>query len=213
MSELSVSCRWRVRDYARRVRPLETLIGTATGFLVGGVVGLAVVGEIDSTGSHPTRNAAVVLLLGSAGALLAALAFVPKPERSHAKVARLPISDVLAHPLVDLAAHLDPDRVQGYAPALDVAPPVVVFDTGDGLVLADGYHRVAAAQRRGATTIRAEIRLGTREEALELAAATAAHEQHISIDEALAEIRRQGESLDSAPPDEPLPYSADGYQS
>jgi hypothetical protein len=65
------------------VRPLETLIGVATGFVIGGVVGLAVIGEIDSTGSHPTRNAALVLLLGSAGALLALLAFVPGPERSH----------------------------------------------------------------------------------------------------------------------------------
>jgi hypothetical protein len=62
------------------VRPLETLIGVATGFVVGGVVGLAVIGEIDSTGSHPTRNAALVLLLGSAGALLALLAFVPGPD-------------------------------------------------------------------------------------------------------------------------------------
>jgi hypothetical protein len=96
------------------VRPFETLIGVATGFLVGGVVGLAVIAEIDPTGSHPTRNAALVLLLGSAGALLAALAFVPKPER--------PRDDTPA-------AHLDP-----------------------------------------------------------------------------------GESVEPAPPDEPLPYSADGYQ-
>ena len=65
------------------MRPLETLIGVATGFVIGGVVGLAVIGEIDSTGSHPTRNAALVLLLGSAGALLGLLAFVPGPERSH----------------------------------------------------------------------------------------------------------------------------------
>jgi hypothetical protein len=196
------------------VRPLETLIGVATGFVVGGVVGLAVVAHIDSTGSHPTRNAALVLLLGSAGALLAALAFVPTPERSHARVALLPIDDVLANPLVDPAAGLDPERLRTYALALDVAPPVVVFATGDGFVLADGYHRVAAARRRGATTITAEIRHGTREDALQFAAATAAREQHTSIDEALAAIRlRDVGSLGSAPPDEPLPYSADGYQS
>jgi hypothetical protein len=214
-SQLNVRRRRHVRNYAlRRVRPLETLIGVATGFFVGGIVGLAVVGEIDSTGSHPTRNAAVVLLLGGTGALLAVLAFVPRPARRYDRVARVPIADVLADPLVDPVAHLDPERVRTYALALNVAPPVVAFDTGDGLVLADGYHRVAAAQSRGATTVRAEIRLGTRDDARQFAAATAAREQRISIDQALAAIRlREDGGLDSAPGDEPLPYSADGYQS
>jgi hypothetical protein len=172
-------------------RLLETLIGLATGFFVGGVVGLGVVGEIDSTGSHPSRNAAVVLLLGSAGALLAALAFLPRPAPPRARVAELPIGDVLANPLVDPAVHLDPDRVRAYVLALNAAPPVVVFDTGDGLVLADGYHRVAAARYRGATTIKAEIRVGTREDALHYAAATVAREQGMPIEDALATIERQ----------------------
>jgi hypothetical protein len=49
-------------------------------------------------------------------------------------------------------------------------PPVVVFDTEDGLLLADGYDRVASAQRRGAETIDAEVRHGSREDALRYAA-------------------------------------------
>jgi hypothetical protein len=97
------------------VRPLETLIGVATGFVVGGVVGLAVIGEIDSTGSHPTRNAALVLLLGSAGALLALLASVPGPERSRDDAP---------------AARLDPEE------SLDPAPPDEPLPYS-----ADGYQR------------------------------------------------------------------------
>jgi hypothetical protein len=196
------------------VRLVETAVGLATGLLFGGLVGLGVVDEIDPTGSHPTRNLALVLLLAAAGALVAALAYVPKPARPRDRSAHVAISDALANPLVDPAVHRDEDRVRAYAVTLDLAPPPVLFDTGDALVLADGYHRVAAAQHRGATSIRPDIRQGTREDALHYAATTIAREQGISIEEALEAIRRrQTESLDAAPPDDPLPYSADGYQS
>jgi hypothetical protein len=50
-----------------------------------------------------------------------------------------------------------------------VVPPVVVFESREGLLLADGYHRVEAAQRRGETTIEAEIRPGGYREAVRYA--------------------------------------------
>jgi ParB-like chromosome segregation protein Spo0J len=40
----------------------------------------------------------------------------------------------------------------------EAVAPVIVFDTEEGYLLVDGYHRVAAAKLRGADTIRAELR-------------------------------------------------------
>jgi ParB-like chromosome segregation protein Spo0J len=65
--------------------------------------------------------------------------------------------------------HLDQARVRDYAAHLDEFPPVVVFRTPQGLLLADGYHRVAAARLGGRDEITAEIREGTRSDALDFA--------------------------------------------
>jgi hypothetical protein len=75
------------------------------------------------------------------------------------------IADLLASSLVDPAAHLEPEWVRRYAELLDQLPPVVAFRTDRGLLLADGYHRVAAAQARGLGTIEAEVRHGTAHDA------------------------------------------------
>jgi hypothetical protein len=82
----------------------------------------------------------------------------------------LRIDDLLANAPVDPEAHLDAERVERYAGRTEALPPVVVFDTEEGLLLADGYHRVAAARRRGLETIEAEVRLGSRQDALRYAA-------------------------------------------
>ena len=71
----------------------------------------------------------------------------------------LRIADLLANAPVDPEAHLDAARVERYAQMLDALPPVVVFNTPEGLLLVDGYHRVALraavgwrrSQRRCAT--------------------------------------------------------------
>ena len=55
------------------------------------------------------------------------------------------IADLLASSPVDPTAHLDPDRVRRYAELAGDLPPVIAFRTDQGLILADGYHRVAAA--------------------------------------------------------------------
>jgi hypothetical protein len=104
--------------------------------------------------------------------------------------AELSIADLLADMPVDPDAHLDPERVEHYLTA--PAGPVLVFDTPEGLMLADGYHRLAAARRRGEATIAAEIRRGTREDVLRAAAINAAAQRGIGTEEALERIRRHG---------------------
>ena len=104
---------------------------------------------------------------------------------------RLSIADLLANSPVDPQAHLDTERVARYAENLDTAPPIVVFSTEDGLLVADGYHRLAAARLRGEETIEAEIRHGTRHDALRYAAAVGAAQHGITADEAVERIRRR----------------------
>jgi hypothetical protein len=78
----------------------------------------------------------------------------------------LRIDDLLANAPLDPEAHLDAQRVERYAGMIDTLPPVVVFATLEGVLLADGYHRVAAARVRGLETVEAEVRRGSRHDAL-----------------------------------------------
>ena len=78
-----------------------------------------------------------------------------------------------------------------YAENLDALPPIVVFDTGDGYLVADGYHRLAAAQARGRETIDAEMHHGSRHDALHYAATVGAAQHGITADQAMEYIRRR----------------------
>lgn len=82
-------------------------------------------------------------------------------------MARLRIAELLANAPIDPEAHLDAARVERYARTLDALPPVVVVDTPEGLLLADGYHRVAASRRLGLEEVEAEVRTGTRRDGLQ----------------------------------------------
>ena len=104
---------------------------------------------------------------------------------------QMKITDLLANTPTDPEAHLDAGRVERYAQMLDALPPVVVFDTGEELLLADGYHRVAAARRRGLETIEAEVRLGSRHDTLRYAATVGAAQRGISPDAAASYIRQR----------------------
>ena len=104
---------------------------------------------------------------------------------------QLRIADLLANTPVDPEAHLDAARVERYAEMLDALPPIVVFDTGERLLLVDGYHRVAAARRRGLETVEAEIRLGSRRDALWYAATVGAVQRGISPDDDASNIKRR----------------------
>ena len=104
---------------------------------------------------------------------------------------QLRITDLLASTPIDPEAHLDAVRVERYAKMLNALPPVVVFETEEGLLLADGYHRLAAARRRGLETIEAEVRSGSRHDALRYAATVGAAQRSISPDAAASYIRRR----------------------
>jgi ParB-like nuclease domain len=103
------------------------------------------------------------------------------------------IEDLLQGPMEASRRHLDPQRVDCYSANLDQATPVTVFDSGDGLLLADGYHRVAAAQRLGRTTIRADVRRGTRSDALRFAIELAKQQRGLTEQQAIEAIRRRTE--------------------
>ena len=79
------------------------------------------------------------------------------------------IEDIFEGRLVEEVLDLDEARIESFRPRLDQLPPVTVFVTEDGLVLADGFHRVAAAQREGRAIVDAIVRAGSASEAIEYA--------------------------------------------
>ena len=108
------------------------------------------------------------------------------------EMAQLPVEQLLKSSLVDPRRHLELDRVQRYSKLLDELPPVTVFRLEDQtLLLADGYHRLAAAQQAGRSTVKAEIREGTRADAMRFATKVAARERGISDEQAREAIRRR----------------------
>ncbi len=60
---------------------------------------------------------------------------------------------------------VDRSVVERYAACFDDLPPVEVVETPEGKLLADGFHRVAAAKQIGRVHITANVRTGTREDA------------------------------------------------
>jgi ParB/Sulfiredoxin domain len=99
-------------------------------------------------------------------------------------VERLALADLT------VACHLDPERVRRYAALTSEAPPIVGFRTPEGLVLADGHHRVAAARQRGATTIAAAVRDGTRADAPRFAVRRGAADSGLSEAEVRTRVLR-----------------------
>lgn len=79
---------------------------------------------------------------------------------------KLRIRDIDADASIDIREHMDETTIQEYMDIFDRLPPVVVFDTPEGRLLADGFHRLAAAERLGRPEIEAEVRTGTRDDAL-----------------------------------------------
>ena len=63
----------------------------------------------------------------------------------------------------------DPQVVGDYAEAMEqgaVFPPVVLFHDGADYFAADGFHRIAAAETIGRGTVLADVRQGTRRDAI-----------------------------------------------
>ena len=106
---------------------------------------------------------------------------------------KLKVADIVANSAVQ-SSHLDPNRVEMYRRSIDRLPPVIVFETEKGLLLADGYHRLAAAMAEGKKTIEAEVRHGSRHDALAYAVTVGAAQKDMSPQEVAERIlKRYGE--------------------
>jgi hypothetical protein len=77
------------------------------------------------------------------------------------------LDDLVLDPNLNLRDRLDDFTVERYADSWDRLPPVTVFDIDGQLLMADGFHRHAAAVMTGRRTIRAEVRQGTLSDALD----------------------------------------------
>lgn len=80
---------------------------------------------------------------------------------------KLAIQDIIVDPTIQIRQANHEQTIQRYEEAFDRLPPVDVFDTPEGRLLADGFHRIAAAERLGHTKIEAKIHKGTRKDAAE----------------------------------------------
>jgi hypothetical protein len=96
------------------------------------------------------------------------------PAAAPARHAHVRISDLTLDPELQPRCRLNQDVVSQYARHMldqgrdaDTFPPVAVFATEQQpLLLADGFHRIAARQSLGWRVIHAAIRQGTREQAI-----------------------------------------------
>ena len=80
------------------------------------------------------------------------------------------VDDLVLDPNLNLRDRLDDFTVERYAEAWERMPLVTVFDVDGRWLLADGFHRHAAAVKLGRRAIPAEIRAGTFADALDFVA-------------------------------------------
>ena len=89
---------------------------------------------------------------------------------------QIPLEKIRQDGGTQLREKIDPETVAEYAEAMRegaALPPIVLFqDEAGACWLADGFHRVAAAERNGRADIGAEVRQGSRRDAILFAAGT-----------------------------------------
>ncbi len=85
-------------------------------------------------------------------------------------IRELPLDDLVLDPNLNLRDRLDEFTVERYAEVWERIPPLTVFEVDGRWLLADGFHRHAAAVRIGRKTLPAEVRQGTFAEALDFVA-------------------------------------------
>jgi ParB-like chromosome segregation protein Spo0J len=81
----------------------------------------------------------------------------------------LSICKIITDAGTQIRGMVNADAVDDYAAAMEAGaefPPVVVFHDGNRHILADGFHRILAAERIGRKEIGADIRKGTAADAL-----------------------------------------------
>ena len=93
-------------------------------------------------------------------------------------IKKLKLSEIVTDAGTQVRAGLNEATVADYAESLaDGAkfPPVIVFHDGSRYIAADGFHRIHAASRSGATLIECDIRKGSKSDALKFALGCNAH--------------------------------------
>ena len=91
------------------------------------------------------------------------------PVIERAERATLPLSEIREDGGTQARVQIDSEAVRDYADALNdgaALPPVVVFYDGSDYWLADGFHRLAAARSAEREQIEAEVRRGTKRDAV-----------------------------------------------
>jgi ParB-like chromosome segregation protein Spo0J len=86
------------------------------------------------------------------------------------KIREIPLDDLVLDQSLNLRDRLDDFTVERYADSWDRLPPITVYNVDDQLLVADGFHRHAAAVMLGKRTIRAEIIDGSMTDALDFVA-------------------------------------------
>lgn len=86
------------------------------------------------------------------------------------EIRELPMDELVLDPSLNLRDRLDDFTVERYAEAWQRMPPVTVYEIDGRWLLADGFHRHAAAVMLGRRTIPAEIRDGALPDALDFVA-------------------------------------------
>jgi len=82
---------------------------------------------------------------------------------------KVALNKIKVDPTVQIRRSNHEPTIRRYEESFEKLPPVDVFDTPEGMLLADGFHRVAAAERLGLAEVEARVHKGTRAEALEFA--------------------------------------------
>ena len=77
------------------------------------------------------------------------------------------LDELVLDPNLNLRDRLDDFTVERYAEAWERLPPITVYEVDERWLLADGFHRHAAAVMLGKRTIPVEIRVGSFEDALD----------------------------------------------
>ncbi len=85
-------------------------------------------------------------------------------------ILEVPLDDLVLDPNLNLRDRLDDFTVERYADSWERLPPITVFEVEGRLLIADGFHRHAAAIMLGKRTIPAEVRVGTFTEGLDFVA-------------------------------------------
>jgi ParB-like chromosome segregation protein Spo0J len=91
------------------------------------------------------------------------------PSVQEVAMPKVAIRDIEVDPTIQIRRGNHEATIRRYEESFEKLPPIDLFQTPDGLLVADGFHRLAAAERLGLSKVEARMHRGTREDALEFA--------------------------------------------